>query len=187
MTGTHDVRERLMRATVALLGEGGVQAATPAAIAERAQAGKMSVYRHFSGKDELIAAALADYDIPHRARLLPGGDGDDPLDRVRAMFERAAARADGPTYSGCPYVIARLDVADPRHPAAEAARNHKQGMRLRITELLEQAGVRDAPSRAAVVLMLFDGAVIAAVLEGSGAPLRLAASALDRLLVESSG
>jgi hypothetical protein len=43
----------------------GLDAATPAAIAERAGGGKMSLYRHFAGKDELVAEALAERDLDY--------------------------------------------------------------------------------------------------------------------------
>src|SRR3954452_2099726 len=52
MTGTHDVRDRLSRAAYELLREGGLAGASPAQVAERAGASKMSLYRHFSGIDE---------------------------------------------------------------------------------------------------------------------------------------
>jgi AcrR family transcriptional regulator len=60
MAGTRDARQRILDATADLVTAGGLDAATPAAIAERADAGKMSLYRHFSGKDELVAEALAE-------------------------------------------------------------------------------------------------------------------------------
>ena len=62
MAGTRDARQRIIDAAAELVTVGGLDAATPAAIAERAGAGKMSLYRHFSGKDELVAEALAERD-----------------------------------------------------------------------------------------------------------------------------
>ena len=63
MAGTRDARQRILDAAGELVTTGGLAAATPAAIAERAGAGKMSLYRHFSGKDELVAEALAEQDL----------------------------------------------------------------------------------------------------------------------------
>ena len=67
MAGTRDARRRILEATAELVTAGGLDAATPAAIAERAGAGKMSLYRHFAGKDELVAEALAARDLEYRA------------------------------------------------------------------------------------------------------------------------
>ena len=73
MAGTRDARQRILEAAAELVTVGGLDAATPAAIAERAGAGKMSLYRHFSGKDELVAEALAerDLDLPRVADRRP--------------------------------------------------------------------------------------------------------------------
>ena len=77
MAGTRDARQRILEATADLVTAGGLDAATPAAIAERAGAGKMSLYRHFSGKDELVAEALAERDLDLRAWLIGDRAGRD--------------------------------------------------------------------------------------------------------------
>src|SRR2546423_15515311 len=89
MAGTRDARQRILEAAAELVTAGGLAAATPAAIAERAGAGKMSLYRHFSGKDELVAEALAERDLEYRAWLI--GDPADGTARERpvAPLERA--------------------------------------------------------------------------------------------------
>ena len=75
MAGTRDARQRILEAAAELVTLGGLDAATPAAIAERAGAGKMSLYRHFSGKDELVAEALAERDLDYRALLIGDSRG----------------------------------------------------------------------------------------------------------------
>src|ERR1700680_3035427 len=120
MAGTRDARQRILDAAGELVAAGGLAAATPAAIAERAGAGKMSLYRHFSGKDELVAEALAEQDLTYRALLL--GDSPDiaPRERLLAMFDHAAGVADrlGTSFNGCPYVSARPDMPNDDKPAA---------------------------------------------------------------------
>src|SRR4029077_20836198 len=94
MAGTRDARQRILEAAADLVTLGGLAAATPAAIAERAGAGKMSVYRHFSGKDELVAEALARRDLPYRTWLLGDAADTTPRERLVAMFDRGADVAD---------------------------------------------------------------------------------------------
>jgi AcrR family transcriptional regulator len=184
MAGTRDARRRILEATAELVTAGGLDAATPAAIAERAGAGKMSLYRHFSGKDELVAEALAERDPGYRAWLVgDAGDGT-PDERLLALFDRAASRADksGRSFIGCPYVHARLDLPDDDHPAAGVVAAHKDGMLRDLAALLTEMGVRDPEQRAHVVLMLLDGAVVHSVIRGNGDPLRAARSALPGLI-----
>jgi AcrR family transcriptional regulator len=86
MAGTRDARQRILEATAELVTAGGLDAATPAAIAERAGAGKMSLYRHFSGKDELVAEALAERDLDLRAWLIGDPADGTPRERLLALL-----------------------------------------------------------------------------------------------------
>jgi AcrR family transcriptional regulator len=184
MPGRRDARQRILEATAELVTVGGLDAATPAAIAERAGAGKMSLYRHFSGKDELVAEALAERDLDYRAWLIGDPADGTPRDRLLALFERAAGRADhgGSSFIGCPYVSARLDVPDDDHPAAAVVVAHKDGVVRELAALLSEIGVPDPEHRAKVVLMLLDGAVVHSVIRGNGDPLREARAALPGLI-----
>jgi AcrR family transcriptional regulator len=178
--GTHDVRERLTAAAYELLREGGLGHASPAAIAERAGASKMSLYRHFSGIDELVAVALGEHDAEHRDRLIGHGDGS-AREHIERMFAGAAGRADRPGYRGCVYVDTRVEVADAEHPVAEVARRHKAAMIATLAALLAEAGDPQPEQTALRVQMLYDGAIVHAVLAGSGDPLRSALAALPAL------
>lgn len=184
MAGTRNARQRILDATAELVATRGLAAATPAAIAERAGAGKMSLYRHFSGKDELVAEALAEQDLTYRALLL--GDSADipPRERLVAMFDHAAGVADrlGSSFIGCPYVSARLDLPDDDHPAAPVVVAHKDGMQRELAALLTEIGVPDPEQRAQVVLMLLDGAIVHSVIRGNGDPVREARAALPGLI-----
>jgi AcrR family transcriptional regulator len=184
MVGTRDARQRILDATAELVAVGGLDAATPAAIAERAGAGKMSLYRHFSGKDELVAEALAERDPDYRAWLIGDPAAGTPRERLLALFDRAARRADhsGSSFIGCPYVSTRLGLPDDDHPAAPVVVAHKDGMRRELAALLTEVGVPDPEQKAQVVLMLLDGAVVHSVIRGNGDPLREARAALPGLI-----
>lgn len=177
VTGTHDARERISRAAYELLREGGRAMASPAQVAERAGASKMSLYRHFSGIDELIAAALGEHDAEHRAGLLGATTGS-PRERIERMFASAADRADRPGYRGCAYVDTRVEVADPDHPVASVAQAHKRAMNAALAQILAEAGDRRPAETALVLQMLLDGAIVHAVVMGGGDPLRAALAAL---------
>ena len=184
MAGTRDARQRILEAAAELVTVGGVAAATPAAIAERAGAGKMSLYRHFSGKDELDAEALAERDLHYRAWLIGDPADGTACERLLAVFDRAAGAADegGSSFIGCPYVSARLDSPDDDHPAASVVVAHKDGMLRELAALLTEIGVPDPEQSAQVVLMLLDGGVVHSVIRGNGDPLREARTALPELI-----
>jgi AcrR family transcriptional regulator len=184
VAGTRDARRRILEATADLVTLSGLDAATPAAIAERADAGKMSLYRHFSGKDELVAEALADRDLYYRERLTGDPADGTAHERLPAMFDRAASVADRleSSFIGCPYVSARIKLPNDDHPAASVVVAHKDGMLRELAALLAEIGVPDPEQTARVVLMLLDGAVVHSVIRGNGDPIREARAALPRLI-----
>jgi AcrR family transcriptional regulator len=182
MPGTHNVRARLVRAAGELLVDGGVAAASPAAVAERAGASKMSIYRHFAGKGELVAAALADRERRHRTWLLRPPRGSGRFGSVLEMFDRVASAARAASFAGCPFVDACLEVRDPAHPVAEVAREHKAHIAEELGERLQNAGVARPRRLARTLLYLLDGATVHAVLSGDDAPLREAREAAERLI-----
>lgn len=184
MSGTHDARRRLVEAAVELIAEGGVHAATPAAVAERAGAGKMSLYRHFDGKDELLEAALRESDARIRRRVLGPGwsHSDDPRRRLLEMFAAAAGRAQRPGYTGCPYVICGLEADDAGDPLARVGTEHKDAVIAELTDAAATLGAADPAALARSLLMLFDGAVAHCVLRGDGEPMRQAARAAAILI-----
>jgi AcrR family transcriptional regulator len=187
MTGKRDARRRLLDATIELIWRGGLAAATPAAIAERAGAGKMSLYRHFGGgKDELVAEALKKQDPRQRALVL-GPPDLAPRDRILEMFDRQAAAADraGHRYRGCPFIRARLHIEYDQHPAASVIAAHKTEMATDLTDVLRQAGLAEPGHTSRVVLMLFDGAAIHAEIAGNGEPFRLARDVVADLLADT--
>jgi AcrR family transcriptional regulator len=120
MTGTHDARERLVAAAEELLMRSGPRSVSMDAVAAAAGAGKMSAYRHFDGRDDLVAAALERRRPRHLRWLLGAGRGDapgpgpdaatgtDPAAPILAGFDRLESAVGGGSFRGCPFVDAAL-------------------------------------------------------------------------------
>jgi TetR/AcrR family transcriptional regulator, cholesterol catabolism regulator len=83
-------RQRLLDAAVSLATEGGYDAVQMRDVASRAQVALGTLYRHYSSKDQLLLAALADQASTLRARLAQRPPrGSDPGDRVADVLRRA--------------------------------------------------------------------------------------------------
>jgi AcrR family transcriptional regulator len=117
MTGSHDARERLIAAAERLLTRSGPGSVSMDAAAAAAGAGKMSAYRHFASKEDLVAAALERHNPRHvrwlvgaRPTAEPGhavGAGPAPADAARPD----AAAADPARADTAPADPARADTA----------------------------------------------------------------------------
>ncbi|MCW2986101.1 MAG: regulatory protein TetR, partial [Conexibacter sp.] len=81
-------RERVLATASRLFGREGIRAVGVDRIAAEAAVGKMTLYRHFATKDDLVVAVLERRDEPARAALAAAMDraGDDPRARLLAPF-----------------------------------------------------------------------------------------------------
>jgi AcrR family transcriptional regulator len=85
-----DRRDRIVRAAIELLEEGEYDTVQIRDVAERAGVALGTLYRYFTSKEHLYAAALLEWASGFRPHSLPGkGDGDTDEARLRALMRRA--------------------------------------------------------------------------------------------------
>ena len=146
---------------------------------------KMSLYNHFSSKDELILAVLERRETAFLERF------EDWMAkrRKRAKLEIDAFFAalkdwfESDDFRGCAFINAAVELADPDHPAARFAADHKS----RFLKLLQQViakseGARIAAKTAPAVALLVEGAIVAAVMGQTSKPASTAHRAAVALL-----
>lgn len=155
-------RERLLEAAQKLTYTHGMGVGVDALLKE-ANVARRSLYEHFGGKDGLIAEVLrrsaaedeADYHRVMRAA------GDDPRDRLLAIFDRLAEIIARPDFHGCRYLAADLALSEPGHPVHEITREyHRHVLGLLEHELAALGHPR--PARAADQFLLLIDATLAA-------------------------
>lgn len=135
----------------------GIRAVGVDALAAASGVGKMTLYRHFPSKDELVAAYLEERD----RRFWEWFDGaarGGPAERLGAVFAalpELLARAD---YRGCPFLNAATEFPGSEHPARRVAIGHKRRVRDRLRALAEEAGAKDPEELSHELMLLMDGA-----------------------------
>ena len=93
--GREERRSRVLAAAMQLADEGGYDAVQMRSVAERSGVALGTIYRYFSGKDELLIAGLAGWVKLTRIQLEEGRvKGDTPHDRLVWLLERTAASTD---------------------------------------------------------------------------------------------
>lgn len=85
-----------------------------------------------------------------------------PEAQLLALFDALALHATSPECLGCPFQGAALAFPALEHPAHARAVRNKIDLRARLTELARQAGLRAPEDLAAQLLLLMDGAWVAA-------------------------
>jgi len=165
-------RERIMRAVDELFYREGVQAVGVDAVIARAGVNKMSLYRNFGSKDQLITAFLEDRNRQYWDwwdAVMQRYDGD-PLRKLYGLFEELQARVTRKGYRGCPFVNLAAELSNAKHPARAVITRNKQELRRRLCELAKAADVKDPEALSESLILLMEGAYASSQTCGPGGP-----------------
>jgi AcrR family transcriptional regulator len=176
-------RERVLKTASTLFYREGVRAVGVDRIAAEANVSKMTLYRHFPTKDDLVVAVLEARDEPARGLLssiVPAGAT--PRDRLLSPFAMLEPWFTSRGFRGCPFMNASLELADPGHPARAVAERHKTATRDHFAALAREAGAADPDALADQLAVLFDGAIAQAQMREPTGVARAALSAAATLV-----
>lgn len=175
-------RERILAVSCDLFYRHGVHAVGVELIAEAAQTNKMTLYRHFKSKDELIVA--------YARRLAAEGEAvwerlavafpDDPERRLAAWVDHVEEILTSSAERGCALANAAVEL-QPGHPARTVIEDYKRRKREQLVGLFAQSCYRNPELLADEVFLLFEGARISIQCGGRGPALRVVEMLRDLL------
>ncbi len=149
---------------------------------------KMTLYKHFPTKDDLIVACLRFVDARYRDRLHGGlAAGSSATERVLGIFDSLRDWFATPSFRGCAFVNATVELADPQHPAHAAVLEHKISTREWVAELLAECGLTDPQFVARQIVQLMEGAITTALLEHDPTAADVARASAAQVLAASDG
>lgn len=124
---------------------------------------KMTLYRHFASKDDLIVAYLEQVDRVMQEWLDQATEphGGIPREELVAIFEALQKLVQSPQCYGCAFMITSAEFPELESPGHKVALAHKQSVRARFEHLARQAGARRPDRLADQLLLLMDGAFAA--------------------------
>ncbi|HWX51422.1 MAG TPA: TetR/AcrR family transcriptional regulator [Roseomonas sp.] len=151
--------QRLFAVAKELFYRQGIRATGVEELCRAAGTTKISLYRAFPSKDELIASILRDDCEKSACRLDQAFDPAlPPRERPGACLAAAVAALRQPGFRGCPVGLAIAEFPDPTHPARQVADAHKLQTRENLRRLCAEAGAADAQLLSDSLLMLIEGA-----------------------------
>jgi AcrR family transcriptional regulator len=164
-------RERILQAARDLFHREGIHAVSVDALAAAAGTNKMTLYRHFSSRDELIAAYLQTLaeegeGVWDEAR---GAHPKDPQAPLRFRLRRGSdLAAEGGR--GCALANAAIELAERKHPARRVIEAHKRRQRERLVALVREAGYARPERLADEIFLLVEGARVSLQSIGPAGP-----------------
>lgn len=162
-------RERILAAARELFYRHGIHSVGVDAIAEAAGTNKMTLYRHFGSKDDLVAAYLrqsageADGCWARFEQAHPG----DPRAQLRAWLKEMAEHVANADQRGCPLANAAIELPEKDHPARRVIEEFKVAQRAKLIQLCRAAGLSEPDMLADELHLLLEGARVTAQSVGS--------------------
>src|ERR1700722_12371121 len=152
-------RDRIAGAARDLFHKHGIRGIGVDAIAEAAGTNKMTLYRHFGSKDDLIIQCLRDVALECEAwwAEIESVHAGDPLAQLHAWV-RGGAEFVFDDERGCDLANAAVELAETNHPARRVIEEIKTEHRNRLANLCREAGIVKADLLADTLSLLLEGA-----------------------------
>lgn len=155
-------RQRILDAARELFYSRGIRAVSVDEIAAAATTNKMTLYRHFESKDQLVAEYLRSMTaiaLAQDEEVIRPYAGD-PLAQLRALAAHTGAQLCKGDSRGCPVSNAAVEFPDKDHPARIVIEECKSRYRERLVKLCADAGYVDPERLAEQLFLLFEGACV---------------------------
>ena len=152
-------RDRIVLTARELFHRHGIRGIGVDAIAEAARTNKMTLYRHFGSKDDLVVACLNNVvkEAEDAWASVETTYPNDPLGQLQGWLKMAAhcISADG---RGCDLANAAVELAGCNHPAKRVVEEFKTAQRNRLAALCRGAGAYQPDLLADALSLLLEGA-----------------------------
>jgi AcrR family transcriptional regulator len=164
-TARPTARDRILETAYELFSRHGTRAVGVDRIIAECGIAKMTLYRNFPSKDELILAFLEERDARWtRAWLQAEAEarGKTPAGRLLAIFDTFETWFAREDFEGCSFINVMLEVVEPEHPVRVATVRYLESIRDFVRALAEEAGIEDVDGFARQWHILMKGSIVAA-------------------------
>ncbi|WP_382309217.1 TetR/AcrR family transcriptional regulator [Herbiconiux sp. UC225_62] len=181
-------RTRILDAATELISANGIRGTSADRVIEAAGVTKVTFYRHFRTKTDLVVAYLERQAEQERSALEAARGDADPRQALENIAEIIGVFSCMPGFRGCPFINAAAETPDPDDPVRIVVDAHRTWTRDLFESIAADAGIADADTAAGQLQMLRDGAMVNGYLSDPqkvAETLRLAALAIIESPIET--
>lgn len=181
-------KEKILETATRLFYQRGFRAVGIDTIIAESGVAKMTFYKHFPSKDDLIVAYVEASNVSWWAWVeeVTAPLNGKPRRQLETIFEGVAKIASSPQCMGCTFTVAVSEFPELDHPGHKAARAHKEQVLARLEELAKAAKLKQPKVLAEELLMLMDGAWNAARMFGPNSHAKQVAHAAKIMITSHS-
>ena len=159
------MRERIIAAATEIFYAQGLRGVSAEKIIARVGITKVTFYRHFPTKEDLIVAYLERRAQWERDAIASAREAADKApDVFRIVAQAIGVESCSPGFRGCPFINAAAEYPDPQHPVRQVVDGHRRWFKQTIQDLLDEMDVPGSARVADQLVMLRDGAMVSGYL-----------------------
>ncbi|MEZ0578001.1 TetR/AcrR family transcriptional regulator [Nocardioides sp. MH1] len=166
-------RARIVAVANELFYADGIRATSADRVIERVGITKVTFYRHFRTKSDLVVAYLEHQAAGERAWVESVHREGDPMGSLQRLATDIGAASCSPGFRGCAFINAAAEFPDPADPVRRVVDAHRQWMLSELADIAAEAGCDDVDSAARQLMLVRDGGMVNGYL---GEPAGVAAS-----------
>ncbi|RMI36593.1 TetR/AcrR family transcriptional regulator [Streptomyces triticirhizae] len=153
-------RARVLAGATELFYGQGIRATSADRVIAQVGITKVTFYRHFRTKSDLVVAYLEEQAGAERRWFEEVRRQDDPVGSLRALAAGIGEASCRPGFRGCAFINAAAEFADPEDPVRVAVDAHRRWMLDAFAGIAAEAGAADADSATRQLMILRDGAMV---------------------------
>jgi len=181
------LREKILNVAADLFQTRGINSTGVDTIVAEAGTTKMTLYKHFQTKENLILEVLKRHNQEFRDWLAAklGEAQRTPDKQLQALFDYIEEWMNAPEFRGMPFLKASAEFPDETNPVHRLSTEQARQFRQYLATLAQAAGAHDPQALALQLSMLIEGAMLSEQMRrGSGAAAHAKKAA--RLLIEAA-
>lgn len=156
------MQQRILQAAAELFYSQGIRASGVEAIAKAANTTKMSLYKYFPSKDELVLAFLRKRDEDFRIWFANQVENkaDNPKAKLLAIFDVIEEWMAVPEFRGCAFINASAEFPLEGNPVHRLSAEFYDQFRVYIADLARQCDLKNPENLALQLSLLIEGAIV---------------------------
>ncbi len=181
------MREYILGVASELFSSRGINATSVDTIVAEAGVAKVTLYKYFKSKEQLILAYLRQYDEKLWLKLAERSTRTDarPTEKISELVNAVLDWIADPEFKGFAFMKAVVEFPQLENPVHQSSLEFAQTLRNTLAQIAHEAGIKNAESLALQLSMVIEGAAITENMQrGSGAVRH--AKDMAKILVESA-
>lgn len=181
-----NLQERILEAASELFYSQGIKATGVEAIVKLAGTNKMTLYKYFPSKDDLVVAFLRKRDADFTRWFVDqiNSKADQPKNKLLAVFDVIGEWLEIPEFRGCAFINAAAEFPIEGNPVHQVSAEFYDQFRNYISGLAGQCGIPSPDSLALQLSLLVEGAIVSEQMKRHSGAAEQAKQAA-RVLIES--